>query len=175
MSTKDTKDMTTEIALQDTILDFEHLSPIICMELACGLSDVESVREKYDISEAQWLRLRDNPTFKTMMKEAAATFSGDINAGKRITKKAEILLEESLPILHKIMARPDASTQAVLDTVKQLTTLAGRTQRLGEGAAGGGSGFNVQIHINTGDGEIRAEAVTSTPALEGEAVEVEDS
>lgn len=160
-----------ELVPEDTILSPEHLSPLICMELAAGLADVNSVREKYQITEAQWERLRINPSFVGMMKEAALAFSGDLNAGKRITKKAEILLEESLPILHQIMTRPDASTQAVLDTVKQLSVLAGRTQRQQDGAAGG-SGFNVQIHINTGDGEVYVEGSTSTPALEGEVAEV---
>ena len=90
------------------------------------------------------------------MKEATAAFAGDANAGKRITKKAEILLEEALPILHRIMTRPDASTQAVLDTVKQLTVLAGRANRQAEGV-GSGTGFNVAIHINTGEGNSRVE------------------
>lgn len=149
--------MSTQIEPQDTILELAHLSPLICVELAAGLSDAESVCEKYDITPEQWLRLKINPTFVGMMKEAQAAFAGDANAGKRITKKAEILLEESLPILHRIMTREDASTQAVLDTVKQLTVLAGRTQRQTEGAGGQGTGFNVQIHINTGDGETRIE------------------
>ena len=148
--------MNTDIVPQDTILELAHLSPLICMEIAAGLSDPESVCEKYGISPEQWERLKINPTFVGMMKEATLTFAGDANAGKRITKKSEILLEESLPILHRIMVRPDASTQAVLDTVKQLSVLAGRTQRQAE-RAGAGSGFNVAIHINTGDGNTRVE------------------
>lgn len=147
------KKMTTELVPQDTILELAHLSPLICMELAAGLSDPESVCAKYNITDAQWERLKINPTFVGMMQEATAAFSGDANAGKRITKKAEILLEESLPILHRIMTRDDASTQSVLDTVKQLTVLAGRTQRHAEGAGGQGSGFNVAIHINTGNAD----------------------
>lgn len=149
--------MSTDIVPEDTILELAHLSPLICMELAAGLSDPESVCEKYRISEAQWQRLKVNPTFRGMMQEATLAFSGDANAGKRITKKAEILLEESLPILHRIMTRDDASTQAVLDTVKQLSVLAGRTQRQAEGSGQGGSGFNVQIQINTGDGKTYIE------------------
>lgn len=149
--------MSTEIVPQDTILELAHLSPLICVELAAGLSDAESVCEKYNISPDQWLRLKNNPTFLSMMKEAESNFSGNANAGKRITKKAEVLLEESLGILYKIMTRPDASTQAVLDTVKQLTVLAGRTGRQEAGASVGGSGFNVAIHINTGDGNTRVE------------------
>lgn len=155
--------MSTELAPEDTILELAHLSPLICMELAAGLSDPESVCLKYSLTPAQWERLKINPTFVGMMKEAQLVFTGDVNAGKRITKKAEILLEESLPILHKIMTRDGASTQSVLDTVKQLTVLAGRTNRQAEGAGASGSGFNVAIHINTGNGE---------PArIEGEVIE----
>lgn len=150
--------MSTEIVPDDTILELAHLSPLICMELAAGLSDPKSVCEKYNISESQWERLRINHTFVGMMKEATLAFAGDANAGNRITKKAEILLEESLPILHKIMTRDDASTQSVLDTVKQLAVLAGRTQRQGDGnGIGAGGGFNVAIHINTGKGESYVE------------------
>ena len=151
---------TTDIVPEDTILELAHLSPLICMEIAAGLSDPKSVCEKYNITHPQWERLKINPTFIGMMKEATLAFSGDANAGKRITKKSEILLEESLPILHKIMTREDASTQAVLDTVKQLSVLAGRTQRQAEGMGGQGSGFNVAIHINTGNGETRVEGET---------------
>lgn len=151
------------IVPEDTILELAHLSPLICMEIAAGLSDPESVCEKYSITPSQWERLKINPMFGGMMQEATATFAGDLNAGKRITKKAEILLEESLPILHKIMSRADASTQAVLDTVKQLGVLAGRNNKADVGAGATGSGFNVAIHINTGNGE---------PArIEGELIE----
>lgn len=156
--------MTTDIVPQETILKFEHLSPLICMELAAGLSDPESVCTKYEITPAQWERLKINPTFVGMMEEATLAFSGDANAGKRITKKAEILLEESLPILHKIMSRSDASTQSILDTVKQLSVLAGRTQRQAEHPGAQGSGFSVAIHINTGD---------QPPRIEGEVIEHE--
>ena len=158
--------MSTNIVPEDTILELAHLSPLICMELAAGLSDPESVCEKYSITTSQWERLKINPTFVAMMKEAATAFTGDINAGKRITKKAEILLEESLPILHQIMTRDGSSTQAILDTVKQLGVLAGRTGKSDLSSRGAaGSGFNVAIHINTGNGE---------PArIEGELIEHE--
>jgi hypothetical protein len=144
--------MTTDVAIRDTLLELEHLSPLICMELAAGLADAEGVREKYNISEEQWLRLRENPTFVAMMKEAALAFSGDMNAGKRITKKAEILLEESLPILHRLMTSPEASTATVIDVVKQLTILAEKGPKAGKDGAGGiGPGFNVQIEIHSND------------------------
>ena len=159
--------MTTDLVVEDTLLELAHLSPLICMELAAGLSTPEGVREKYEITEAQWARLRENPTFVSMMKEATLAFTGDINAGKRITKKAEILLEESLPILHRIMTNPEASTQAVLDTVKQLAVLANRTGRTGEGAVAG-PGFNVSIEIHS-NGAKRGVVIEGTRSMPVEA------
>lgn len=145
--------MSTDLAVRATDLDLEHMSPLICMEIAAGLSSVEGVKEKYEISEAQWLRLEKNPTFLSMMKEARLAFSGDANAGARIKKKAEVLLEEALPILYRLMSSPEASTATVIDVVKQLTVLAEKGGRAGGQQAGGaaGGGFNVHIDIRTHD------------------------
>ncbi len=141
--------MTTDVAIRETELELEHLSPLICMELAAGLSTPEGVRDKYEITEEQWLRLRNNPTFVQMMKEATLAFAGDMNAGKRITKKAEILLEESLPILHKLMTAPEASSGTIIDVVKQLTVLAEKGPKGKQGDGQVGPGFNVQIEVHT--------------------------
>lgn len=141
--------MTTDVAIPATELDLEHLSPLICMELAAGLSTPEGVRQKYEITDEQWLRLRKNPTFVAMMKEATLAFTGDMNAGKRITKKAEILLEESLPILHRLMTAPEASSGTIIDVIKQLIVLAEKGTRSKQGDSTVGPGFNVQIEVHT--------------------------
>jgi hypothetical protein len=140
--------MTTDVAIRDTNLDISHLSPLICMELAAGLSDADGVREKYNISEDQWLRLNKNPSFIGMLKEAQTAFAGDLNAGKRIVKKAEILLEEALPVLHNHMMSPEATASTVVDIVKQLKEVAG-IGKTTKDAIGGGGGFNVNIEIHT--------------------------
>jgi len=144
--------MTTDVAIQETLLDMEHLSPLICVELAAGLSTVKGIQEKYKITEPQWLRLKENPTFVKMMKEATLTFTGDMNAGKRITKKAEVLLEDLLPVMYKLATAPEASTGTVVDIVKQLKEIAGITARnAGNSGGGAGPGFNVQIEIHTSE------------------------
>ncbi len=144
--------MPKDVAIRDTELDFVHLSPLICMELASGLSTVDGVCAKYDISPEQWLRLKDNPTFTSMMREMTTAFAGDLNAGKRVVKKAEILLEEALPIMHRLMKSPDASTGTVVDIVKQLKEIAGIGGRYGgQGSGNVGPGFNVQIEIHGTD------------------------
>ena len=144
--------MSTTPALLDDQIGLSHLSATICAELAAGLIDAEGVKERYEISEAQWRRLKGNPAFRAMLKDAIGKLSGDMNAGKRIMIKAEILLEDSLPILHGIIQNNEGSSQSKIDSIKQLTVLA-RKDGKGEAAGMGGHGFNVQIHINTGDGK----------------------
>lgn len=131
-------------------LGYEHLSPVICMELAAGLSDEEGVRERYGLSEDEFRRLKAQPSFSAMYREAEAAFAGNVNAGNRITKKAELLLEEALPVIHRLMTSPEASTQTIIECVKQLTVLAGRNKVSGEKGAGAAGGFNVSIEINAG-------------------------
>jgi len=87
--------MTTDIVPEDTILDLKHLSPLICMEIAAGLCDAKSACERYDITAPQWERLKVNPTFVSMMQEATLAFSGDANAGKRITRRLRFSLKKA--------------------------------------------------------------------------------
>lgn len=133
-----------------TDLELSHLSATICAELAAGLLDSEGAREKYNITEEQWDRLRQNPVFRRMLKASLEVFAGDMNAGKRITVKSEVALEDSIQILYQIAHNPELNPANRIDAVKTMAQLAGRNQKdAGQGAAGGG--FNVAIHINTGD------------------------
>jgi len=60
-------------------LQVKDLSPKLAMELGAGLSDVDTLKKRYQISDEQWEQLRVNPTFRAMVKEAMDTFDGDLN------------------------------------------------------------------------------------------------
>lgn len=141
-----------ELAVQDDQLNLSHLSATICAELAAGLADVEGIKDKHELSDAQWDRLKATPAFRNMLKDALQKLSGDMNAGKRIMMKAEILLEDSLPVLDRVIHNNDGSTQSKIDSIKQLTILAGKTGKIDGEGFNIGQGFNVSIHINTGEG-----------------------
>ncbi len=141
-----------ELAVQDDQLGLSHLSATICAELAAGLADVEGIKEKHELSDAQWDRLKVTPAFRNMLKDALQKLSGDMNAGKRIMMKAEILLEDSLPVLDRVIHNREGSTQSKIDSIKQLTVLAGKTGKIDGEGNNIGQGFNVSIHINTGEG-----------------------
>ena len=100
----------------------------------------------------QWERLRRNPIFREMLREAVRTWRGELNAGQRITKKAEIVLEEAVPILdgiiHNSLLHPDVR----LNAIKQVESLTGRKAKEQGGAVGGL--FNLTINIGKGKGVI---------------------
>lgn len=142
--------MSTEIIEAEDGLSYTHLSPTICVELAAGLITPADVPAKFNMTEAQWDRLKRSKFFIQMLRSAGEQFSGDLGAGRRITLKSEMLLEESLPVLDEMIHNAEGSTQSKIDSIKQLAVLAGRTQRV-DGMSGAAAGFNVAIYINTGE------------------------
>lgn len=156
-------------------LGISSLSANICAELAAGLSDVEGIKARYELSDEQWNRLKTSPVFREMLKESIARLRGDLNAGKRITIKSEIALEDSIPLLHRWAHDNEIAISNRLDAIKQMGVLAGRNGReAGQGQGGpAGPGFNINITVK---GHSRRESieVMSTPALEAEAYESED-
>ncbi|MCK5318045.1 MAG: hypothetical protein KAJ55_09025 [Anaerolineales bacterium] len=148
----------------DDDLELAHLSATICAELAAGLANAEGVREKYEISEAQWAKLKVNKAFRNMLKDAVTEWSGDLNAGKRITKKAEIVLEDSINVLYQIAQDDEKPSQQRIDSIKQMAALAGRNAREAAGAGVGSGHAVINIHIDTG------EAAPTTVTIEGETI-----
>lgn len=134
----------------DTELEIGDLSAQIAAELAAQLIDAEGVCEKYGLSPVQWERLRRNPIFREMLREAVRTWRGELNAGQRITKKAEIVLEEALPILDGMIHNATLNPDSRLSAIKQVESLTGRKAKELGGVAGGL--FNLTINIAKGKG-----------------------
>ena len=147
-----------------TSLDLEHLSATICAEIACGLSDPAGIRAKYNITRPQWDKLKNSPVFREMMAEALREWRGDLNAGKRITKKSEIMLEDSLPVLYEIAHDKESPRQQRLDAVKSMGVFAGKTNSKGDAAVspGGSRGAVINISIVTKDGEQKGVTIDAT-------------
>lgn len=160
--------MGSELAVADDQLELAHLSATICAELAAGLTDAVGIKAKYDLTDAQWDKLKVNAAFRAMLKEALQKFTGDIGSANRIKMKAEILLEDSLPVLDKIIHDSDTGSGPKLDSIKQLSVLAEKTGG-GKSKEGSmtGAGFNVGIYINTGGGgDAAPPTIISIPADE---------
>lgn len=130
----------------ETSLDLSALSAHIAAELAAGLSDAAAVRARYGITIEQWDLLKNSPPFRRMLAEAIREFGGDMNAGNRIQKKADIVLEDAIPAYDSMIHDEAVPAQARIDAGKLLAQLAGRTAKQGEGAPAGG-GFTLNINL----------------------------
>lgn len=146
------------VAVPDTgvSLELKDLSPTIAAELATGLSTPESIRAKFGLTEGQWRLLARNPVFREMMKEAITKFRGDLNAGARITVKAEVLLEDAMPELYGIAKSNTTPASDRISAVKELANLAGRNQKK-DGVPGSTSGFSLTINLSGAKGPITIE------------------
>lgn len=149
-----------EVPGTETHLDLSSLSATIAAELAAGLSDAAAVRERYGIDGAQWDVLRQNPVFRGMLKEALIKMRGDLNAGKRITMKSEIALEDSIPQLYIMAHDREIPAASRVESIKTMAALAGRNMK-GEASptsmAGGGFAINIQINTGTEERVISVE------------------
>lgn len=131
----------------DASLDLSALSAHIAAELAAGLSDAAAVRLRYGISDDQWETLKKSTVFRGMLAEAVRELRGDLNAGNRIQKKADIVLEDAIPAYDSMIHNDDIPAQARIDAGKLLAQLAGRTAKTGEGGAPAGGGFTLNINL----------------------------
>ncbi len=148
----------------DASVDLSMLNAHIAAELAAGLSTAADVREKYGISDAQWKTLASSRAFRDMLAEAVREWRGDLNAGARIQKKADIVLEDALPAYDAMIHSKDTPAQARIDAGKLLAQLAGRTAKQVEGGGGGG-GFVLNINLGDAAKNITVEG-TALPAVD---------
>jgi len=145
-ATPKTSSMQVALPGADASLDLSSLNAHIAAELAAGLSDAAAIRERYGITLEQWQALAKSPVFRQMLREAIETFRGDLNAGNRIQKKADIVLEDAIPAYDGMIHNKDIPAQARIDAGKLLAQLAGRTAKEGNATAPG-SGFMLNINL----------------------------
>lgn len=116
-------------------------------ELAMGLADAQTLRDRYSIPTEVWSKIKANPVFRSMLAEAVQTWTGEINAGQRITKKAEIVLEDAIPVVDGMIHNKDLPPSIRLDAMKLVESLTGRKSK--DAVVGGGAGgFALNIFLN---------------------------
>lgn len=139
-------------------MDLAALNPHIVVELAAGLSNAEAVRARYGITPAQWKTMVGSPLFRKMLAEAVQKVGGDMNAGARIQMKADLVLEDALPVYDHMIHDKNIPAQARIDAGKLLKDLAGRGAKQ-EGTGGGGSGFVLNINLGNKSVTIDGSAI----------------
>jgi hypothetical protein len=132
-----------------TSLELGDLKASIAAELAAELSSPNEIRKRYGLSTAQWDLLKKNPMFRGMLKDALQTFRGTLAAGARITKKAEILLEDSLGELYGIIHNAEVPSGERIKGIQTLAELAGRSAKTAAPPTpGAGQGFTLNIQFS---------------------------
>jgi hypothetical protein len=133
-------------------LRIEDLSPKLAMELGAGLSDVDTIKKRYGLSDQQWEQLRVNPTFRQMVKDAMETYAGDLNADKRIQAKAAMAAEESLLEMFRLVRDESIPPSSRIDAHKHLSRLA-KIDKPED--APSGNGFTLNIKFSGGPQEVK--------------------
>lgn len=135
-------------------LSLSNLSAQVAAELAAGLSSEETLRERFNLSEAQWEALQDNPVFKRMLHEAQETLSGPLNAKQRIRLKAGIAFEETIPTLYRMIHDRDLAGAARMEAAKLLAKVS-EVDRGDPDESGNPAGNGFSITINLGETSLQ--------------------
>jgi hypothetical protein len=130
-----------------TSIELGDLKASIAAELASELSTPQDIQKRYGFSASQWKALRANPMFRGMVAEALKTFRGPLAAGQRITKKAEILLEDSMPVLYQIIHDGSTPSDSRIKAMNQLAELAGRGKKDTQDAGPKTPAFTLNINV----------------------------
>jgi hypothetical protein len=146
MSAPATRKTSVTLPNTDASVDLSALSAHIVVELAAGLSSAEAIRERYGITEAQWRTLAATPLFRKMLAEAIQKVGGDMGAGQRIQLKADLVLEDAIPVYDRMIHNNEIPAQARIEAGKLLKELAGRGSKASD-SGGGGGGFILNINL----------------------------
>lgn len=121
----------------------------LALELVAGLSAPAKILERHGISPTQFKLIAKTPAFKQLYREANSFWNSDKNAADRIKAKSQMMVEDSLIDIFRIIKDERANPASRLDSFKQLSMLGGvsGTQK----QEGGGSGEKFSISINLGD------------------------
>lgn len=137
----------TAVALPE--LSLSDLNATIAAELAAGLSSAETIRKRFGLTVPQWKALTTNHVFRSMVRDALKAFQGDLNAGKRITLKAEVMLEDSLEVLYGLAKATDVPSGERIKAVQTMADLAGRNAKTAPDTGPKQAGFTLNINVGS--------------------------
>jgi hypothetical protein len=150
-----------------TSIELGDLKASIAAELAAELSGPEDIRKRYGLTKGQWDTLRVNPMFRGMVRDALQTWRGTLNSGARITKKAEIMLEDAMPDLYGIAQSETTPTAERIKAIQTLADLAGRSAKVAPAAPGTAQqGFTLNIQFGDSNKNVTIDGKTHEPISE---------
>lgn len=143
-------------------IDDDVLFVQLAREIAMDVSDLESILDRYHVTDKQWDTIQRNPRFDALLKSAIVEWQSAINTEQRIKVKSAVLIEEWLSEANSRIHDRTESLAAKVELAKFLSRLAslGLT---GAHAEGGGEKFSLTINLGA-DSSIKIEK-TVTPKV----------
>ena len=132
----------------------------LAFEVAAGLSNIEEVKSRFNITGEQWGVITKNEAFQEALGKAISELEGDTNALKRIRLKAQVALEDSIPALYQIAHDGEAATAARVSAVQQMGRMAGVDSE----AVKQDNGFSITINVN-GKDPVAIQNITPTTSV----------
>lgn len=158
--------MSDETGLANTSVDLNlgDLTATIAVELATKLSTPEEIRKRFSLTKPQWAALTQNKYFRGMVRESLKAWEGDMNAGRRITLKAEVMLEDSLKDLYGIIQDQSTPTGERVKAIQTMAELAGAGKTKADKGNSPQAGFTLNIQIGGDEKPVIIQASTNDPS-----------
>ena len=137
------------MALPQTVTDFNALSDTdsrLAVEVAVQIRPIAEVLVAYSLTRSDLVRKLKDPMFRDMVKQAKSIWSSDLSIKERIRLKSQVLVEDSLLEIFKIVRNVDMAVPAKLDAFKQLARVA-EVDAPERSRGSEGSRFTVSINL----------------------------
>lgn len=137
------------MALPQTVTDFNALSDTdsrLAVEVAVQIRPIAEVLVAYSLTRSDLVRKLKDPMFRDMVKQAKSIWSSDLSIKERIRLKSQVLVEDSLLEIFKIVHNVDMAVPAKLDAFKQLARVA-EVDAPERSRGSEGSRFTVSINL----------------------------
>jgi hypothetical protein len=139
----------------------------LAREIAIDHQELETILKTYQISNEQWLDIRANPHFRTLLEQQIMEWQTATNTHERTALKAAALVEEWLPEANSRLHDRTESLNGKVELGKLLARISG--MRLTTAGVEGASGEKFSITINLGnDSKLQFQKELPPKVIEGE-------
>jgi hypothetical protein len=117
--------------------------PRLSFDVALGIEDEETIRNRYGYTEKEFSHILVQPTFRT---ELATHYSVLRETGATFAVKAKLIAEEKLEDMYRIISNVAVDPKVRMETWKAVTKAAGLEERTDKGIQANAQTVNIQIN-----------------------------
>lgn len=150
-------------------LDLETMASKLAREVARNLIPINEIRERYHLTETEYQNLVKSQHFAVRFTEELDLWSASTPKAinERITAKAGVMIEESIPQVFELIHDPAQPMAAKIQALQWASSLAGFSKK--EGVVRDG-GDKVRFNIYIGDKQVTFDKPIEPVTIEGTAI-----